>query len=161
MSVRIRSASPGDATALVAVYRAAVGALGGDHYTNDERAAWRNAVTEEAMREGVIASETRSFVAEIDERVVGFSTLHEREVRAVYVRPAVQGQGIGAILLGAVEETAATRDIQTLTVAASLNAVGFYERQGYEAVGKGAMDLGGRSIRCVEMEKDIGEAPTD
>ena len=156
MSVRIRPATPDDASALVAVHHEAVEALSGAQYSEEERNAWIRFVTEEAMRQGVSTAEAIAFVAETDETVVGFSTLHGQEVRAVYVHPAAQNRGVGTDLLRAVEAEARARDVQTLTVSASLNAIGFYDAHGYERVGEGTVELDeSHEIRCVEMEKAL------
>lgn len=156
MPVRIRPATLDDASALVPVHHAAIDALPGTHYTAETRAAWKAAVTEEAMRQGLAHDATATFVAEGDNRLVGFSTLQVPEVTAVYVHPAAQNRGVGTALLRAVEAGARIRDVQTLTVSASLNAVGFYEAHGYERVGRGTIDLDeDHAIRCVHMEKTL------
>lgn len=77
------------------------------------------------MRQGLQAPDTVTFVAATDVEVVGLSTLQGKEVRAVYVRPEVQGQGVGSDLLGAVETEAKAEGIRKLEVSASLNSVGF------------------------------------
>lgn len=87
MPAHIRSASPEDAEALVSVTQSAVRGLSGDYYTQEEREAWIDGVSKEAMREGLRDTEKRTYVAEIRTQTVGFSTLQGNYVRAVYVRP--------------------------------------------------------------------------
>ncbi len=156
MSVQIRRASIEEALSLVTVLHAAVDALGEEPYGPEERAAWLESVTEESMRNGLQAPEPTTFVAENGSRVVGFTTRHGTDVRALYVHPEAQGQGIGSALLGVLERQAQAAGIQTLDVSASLNAVGFYEAHGYERVRESALELEGDvAIRCVDMEKDL------
>lgn len=127
MSIRIRSAVPEDAAALASISQAAVESLSGDHYSAEERAVWSTLTSEESMRTGLRAHDTTTVVAERKEGPVGFATLAGQRVQAVYVRPDVQGRGVGTELLGAVEAEAEAEGVRTLTVSASLNAVGFYE----------------------------------
>jgi putative acetyltransferase len=70
--------------------------------------------------------------------VVGYGHLvpAERAVRAVYVRPEAAGDGVGTALLDALESRARDLRLDALTLHASLNAVGFYERAGYERTGR-------------------------
>lgn len=108
------------------------------------------------MRQRLQAPDTVTFVAATDVEVVGLSTLQGKEVRAVYARPEVQGQGVGSDLLGAVETEAKAKGIRKLEVSASLNSVGFYEAHGYERVGKGAVELEeGLEMRCIDMAKEL------
>ncbi|UIP00864.1 GNAT family N-acetyltransferase [Halobaculum sp. CBA1158] len=91
-------------------------------------------------------------------RVVGFGTLvpDSRDyldddagvdpagaVEAVYVHPDHAGAGVGSLLLSDLEREARDRGLASLGMHASLNAVGFYERHGYERVREVAHEFGG------------------
>jgi GNAT superfamily N-acetyltransferase len=49
------------------------------------------------------------------------------------VAPELQGQGLGRVLLTAIERLARERRLRAIEGAMSLNAVPFYRRAGYEA----------------------------
>lgn len=157
MSIHVRAASPDDAKVLVAVLRAAVGALAGTDYSADERAAWIANVTDDQMREGLQTTDTETLVAEVDTEIVGFATREGDLIRALYVRPELQGRGIGSELLNVVEAAARADGVHRLTVSASLNSIGFYTAQGYVRVGESHVGLGDeRELRCVDLTKELG-----
>ena len=72
------------------------------------------------------------------------------EVRAVYVHPDHARHGVGSALLAELEGYARGRGLDRLSLQSSLNAVGFYERAGYERVGEGESPGG---LAVVGMEK--------
>ena len=65
-------------------------------------------------------------------------------------------QGIGTMLLAAVEATAQTLGITRLSLDSSLNAVEFYASAGYSAVAEATHELEpGVHIPCVTMQKAL------
>lgn len=74
------------------------------------------------------------FVALADNRVVGTASLDGQVVRTVFVRPRLQGQGIGRQLMNAVEQTAKRLGVEILSVPSSVTAARFYRRLGYSVV---------------------------
>ncbi len=73
-----------------------------------------------------------TIVAEVDSRVVGFLSLIENDVGAIFVEPESQGRGVGRALM---DEAAASRPYLELEVFEA-NSIGrrFYARYGFEAV---------------------------
>ncbi|WP_328716281.1 N-acetyltransferase [Halomonas elongata] len=87
---------------------------------------WESKVDE--MRDRYIpASET--FVYERNDRVVGFYSLFEDTLAAIFVEPDLQGQGIGAALL---DDAKGRREELRLTVyRENAPSVRFYEKHGF------------------------------
>lgn len=80
----------------------------------------------------------------------------EGEVRAVYVHPAFARQGVGSALYADLERWARERGVDSLGLWASLNAVGFYERQGFERVAEHDHEFAGDVAATVaEMRKSL------
>jgi ribosomal protein S18 acetylase RimI-like enzyme len=78
-----------------------------------------------------ILESTRLYVAEQNGRSVGFLNVIPGEILAVYVHPDHQGRGYGKkLLLKGIQE--AKQDSHEVVVFASLNAVAFYEKFGFE-----------------------------
>jgi GNAT superfamily N-acetyltransferase len=75
------------------------------------------------------------FVLTQDGHVVATAGLEGDTVCAVFVEPARQRGGFGAILMRHLEELARSRGIAALIVPASITAQGFYRRLGYVATG--------------------------
>jgi ribosomal protein S18 acetylase RimI-like enzyme len=83
-------------------------------------------------------------------------------LRALFVTPALQGRGLGRILLTAVERLARARGLRALEGAMSVNAVDFYRHAGFAARrGPEHLVRGGIVVPIIDMEKVLLENPTD
>lgn len=141
--VTVRPATPGDRARIRECHVAAIRARGPDSYDERQVAAWADKgdpvddypVTDDAHH--VVVAELPT-VDGAGEEVVGYGHLvpTESEVRAVYVHPDARGQGVGTAVLESLESRARDLRLDDLTLWASLNAVGFYERAGYEPAGR-------------------------
>jgi predicted GNAT family N-acyltransferase len=58
------------------------------------------------------------------------------------VTKAARGLGVGAALVGAIEDAARARGLTAVDLHAQTHALGFYERLGYEAYGPEFLDAG-------------------
>jgi putative acetyltransferase len=85
-----------------------------------------------------------------DGRVIGFIGVEGDEVAALFIHPAWRGQGIGRRLFRyAVEILGATRvDVNEQND----QAVGFYQRMGFEVVGRSAVDGLGQPFPLLHMQ---------
>jgi GNAT superfamily N-acetyltransferase len=79
-----------------------------------------------------------------------------RGLRAVYVDAAYGGQGVGRALLARLEELARDAEEAGLRIDGSINAVPFYEANGFISLERGehVMPSGGR-MTCVRMRKAL------
>jgi putative acetyltransferase len=80
--------------------------------------------------------------------VAGFAHLNvdAGEVQALYVSPTYAGEGVGSSLLSHVERRARKHELDALTVASSLNAVGFYQYHGYAVTGSTSFETSGNGV---------------
>lgn len=113
----------------------------------------------------------RRFVAEVEDcdgpTVAGFGDVRfdppeyisepaDGGVRAVYVDPEFARRGVGTALLERLEREARERDLDTLGLLASVNAVPFYERNGYDRVTETTFEFGdGVEGPAVEMRTEL------
>jgi GNAT superfamily N-acetyltransferase len=97
------------------------------------------------------------YVATAGETVVGFGTAASGDgtVRAVYVDPAAQGEGVGSAILSRVEATLARAGHDVVRLTASVNAVGFYQAHGYEIVERTTLDEADTHFPVVEMRREL------
>lgn len=156
----IRPATPDDAPAILDLHVASIRAFGPDAYDETQVAAW-------AEKDGgsdrypIEADGHHLVVAERDGRAVGYGHLvpDSSEVRAVYVHPDHAGRGVGATLHERLESAARDRGLGRLRLWSSLNAVGFYERMGYDRVETTTLEkeYDGRpvALSVVEMRKSV------
>lgn len=154
--MHVRPATPEDAVALPALHSAAVEAFGPASYDAAQVAAW--AKRDERKPDDYDLDEGNLVVADRDGAVAGFGHVvaDEREVRAVYVHPDHAGRGVGAALLAHLEGYARGRGLAELELASSQNAVGFYERAGYEPVEETVLETRpGVELPVTVMRKDL------
>jgi putative acetyltransferase len=163
--VRVRDATPRDAPAICRVHEAAIAAFGPDAYDDAQVAAWRG--DRSAADYEVGADGERWLVAERGGALAGFGVVVEgvgeefgvesdAEVQAVYVHPEAARSGVGTALLAALEGHAREFGADDAALHASLNAVGFYERRGYERVAERDHEFGdGVTGTVVEMRTEL------
>jgi GNAT superfamily N-acetyltransferase len=128
-------------------------------YPADRIAAWAELLSPDsyvrALREHLF------IVAEDAGAILGFGQLDQprAEIEAVYVRPDQQGQGVGAAILGHLEEAARAAGLTTLHLSSTLNALAFYERSGYTREGSTVHRLPtGVELPCIRMSKRVSES---
>lgn len=141
--MNLRGASPADAEAVLAVHRRAIAERGPRAYDEAVVDAWLAGRT---VDDYSFDGDDTFLVAETaDGAVVGFgAALPERrehlvadvdgEVTALYVDPDHAGEGVGTGLLDALHDSLREQGTASVACWSSANAVGFYERHGYERV---------------------------
>ncbi|WP_049900678.1 GNAT family N-acetyltransferase [Halococcus agarilyticus] len=150
----VRPATREDRTALPALHAAAVEAFGPDGYDVDQVRKWAKADDRSPDDYDVDTADEHFTIAVRESEVAGFGhvVLGAGEVHAVYVHPEHAGHGVGSALLAELEGYARGQGYSALSLQSSLNAVGFYERAGYERVSEGESPGG---LAVVEMRKEL------
>lgn len=143
--MRVRGAVPADAGAIRTLHEAAIREFGPLAYSRTQVDAWARGCESVDYIAAIEADDVEFIVADIDDDIGGFGSLRlgtpleyeltvDAEVTAVYVHPSVARQGIGTRLYRELERRARAHGATRLGLSASLNAVPFYEAQGYERV---------------------------
>jgi putative acetyltransferase len=164
--VRIRAATPADAEAIADVHATSVRELGGEAYDDRQIAAWLATVRPE--RYPLSESGFRLLVAERTDgdEIVGFGLLDLEpsscdgdstgRIGVVSVDPDRAREGIGRSILAALEAAARDCGLETLVLTASKNAIGFYDRLGFEGVDTLALEMvEGVALECLQMRKRL------
>ena len=161
-ALTINQAGEEDAEAIVAVHFAAVHKTAADFYPPDVLIAWSPPVTPERverMRQTLLSAEDWTVVARLGGEVVGFGSLAagRNEIESLYVHPKAGRQGVGAALLGALEERAAREGPTHLEMDAAMNAAPFYVRHGFIVLGYGTHRFqSGIGMACAYVRKTFG-----
>lgn len=169
--MEIRDAAPADAEAVRGVHAASIEGLGPRAYSEEQVAAWARGCESADYTAPIESDDVAFVVAEDDEDVVAFGSLQfsapegylanvDAEVTGVYVHPSVAREGVGTRIYDELERRARTRDVETLGLSASRNAVPFYEEHGYERVGEHTHEFSSHESTgvtgvVVEMTKDL------
>jgi GNAT superfamily N-acetyltransferase len=101
-----------------------------------DKAAPEQALAQTGFWEGMILSQGL-LVAESGGRVIGFGTIDitaREQIKQLYVADPYQGRGVGAKILGRLEEIAKSRGMTALTLHATPSAVAFYQHAGYTPI---------------------------
>lgn len=152
--ITFRPARAGDGEACFAITHASIAALGNTHYTEEQIAGWMGERTpayyEAMIRDG------NAVVAERDGTVVGFVDAIPGEVTRLFLLKDAAGAGLGRRLLNIGVETARKGHDGPVILESTLNAVPFYERNGFRVTGTGTFShgLGGGPISIVHMTLD-------
>lgn len=96
-----------------------------------------------------------SYVALLDDQIVGTATVHKNEVLRFFIEPNFQRKGIGAKFLRFLENEI-SKEFDTVTLAASIPGSMFYDKLGYKTVSHDKVDLENNKELIYEiMEKKL------
>ena len=142
-----------DTPLLAEIFRASIEELTADDYSEGARQAWASAADdEEAFAKRL--SEQLTLIATMNGSAVGFASLANNEtIDLIYVHPAVAGQGVGTMLVDALEKLAAARGAKRLTADVSDTAQDFFNKRGFTAQQRNTVLRGGEWLANTTMEK--------
>jgi putative acetyltransferase len=167
--MEVRDATPSDAEAVRTVHRRSITELGTEGYGDAQVEAWARGCASAGYASAIEAEGSEFVVADDGGDVVAFGSLAlsapdevdaDGEVTGVYVLPSVAREGVGTRVYSKLERRARARGARTLGLSASLNAVPFYEAQGYERVGERTHEFSSHESTgvtgvVVEMRKEL------
>lgn len=149
MSTVVRLAQATDAEGISQVILAALHSSNARDYPAHVIARVAANFTPEAVLELL---KRRVVLVAVQERViVATAALDGNVVRSVFVNPALQGQGIGRLLMIEIELRAREAGVTVLSVPSSLTAEPFYTKLGFHTV----RDVYHGSERTLVMEKAL------
>ncbi|WP_458190278.1 GNAT family N-acetyltransferase [Haladaptatus sp. NG-WS-4] len=169
--MEIRTARPSDGESVREVHSTSIEELGLEGYTQKQVTAWARGCESADYSTAIESNDLQFVVAEVEGDVVGFGSVTfdapetyeteaDAEVTGVYAHPAVARSGVGTEIYVELERRARARDVQTLGLSATLNAVPFYEFHGYERVREYTHEFSshestGVTGTVVEMRKEL------
>ena len=151
----LRPFLPTDAPLLAEIFRASIAELTGDDYSETQQEAWTaTADDEEAFTKRLASALT--LLGTIGGSPVGFASLAGTDrIDMLYVHPAAAGQGVGSMLIDALEKLAASRGARRLTADVSDSAQDFFRHRGFVATQRNTVELGGEWVANTTMEKRL------
>jgi putative acetyltransferase len=151
----LRPFLPADAPLLAEIFRASVAELTGADYSATQQEAWASTADDEAAFAARLAN-ALTLLGTIDGAPVGFASLAGVErVDMLYVHPAAAGQGVGSMLIDALEKLAGSRGAPRLTADVSDSAQEFFRRRGFVAKQRNSVPLGNEWLANTTMEKRL------
>jgi putative acetyltransferase len=151
----LRPFLPADAPLLAEIFRASIAELTGDEYRATQQEAWASTADDEAAFAARLAN-ALTLLGTIDGSPVGFASLAGAErIDMLYVHPAAAGQGVGTMLVDALEKLAASRGAGRLTADVSDSAQDFFRHRGFVATQRNSVPLGNEWLANTTMEKRL------
>ena len=147
-----------DTPLLAQIFVAAIQELTGDDYNEAQQEAWATAAEDEDEFGKKLAGEL-TLIATMQNSPVGFASLKGTEtIDMLYVHPSVVGQGVGAMLVDALEKLAGARGAKALSVDASDTAIDFFRKRGYVAKQRNSVPRHGEWLANTTMQKQLAPA---
>jgi putative acetyltransferase len=153
-ATRLRVAIPADTVAIFEVHKASLIGLCGTHYDTETLSAWMSRRSPEGYLPAIEASEM--FVIEVESQVVAFGHAVPGRIEAIFVSPSASGKGHGRLLLTEAVKRASSSLAGVVTLKATLNAVAFYEKFGFEQVEPLMLKRGPVAVPHVLMKGTFG-----
>jgi putative acetyltransferase len=151
----LRPFLPTDAPLLAEIFRASIEGLTADDYSATQQEAWASMADDEAAFAARLAN-ALTLLGTINSSPVGFASLAGAErIDMLYVHPAAAGQGVGTMLIDALEKLAASRGAGRLTADVSDSAQDFFKRRGFVAKQRNTVPLGNEWLANTTMEKRL------
>ena len=151
----LRPFLPEDAPLLAEIFRAAIAELTSDDYSEAQQEAWASAA-EDVGEFGKDLASQLTLIATLEGSPIGFASLEGKDkIGMLYVHPAVAGQGVGAMLIDALEKLAGGRGVANLKVDASDSARGFFEKRGYVAQQRNTVTVAGEWLANTTLQKQL------
>jgi len=151
----LRPFLPDDAPILREIFRDSIEDLTDEDYTPAQQEAWASAA-DDAGEFGKKLAGQLTLIATLEGSPVGFASLAGKDkIDMLYVHPAAAGQGVGAMLVDALEKLAGGRGVGKLSVDASDSARGFFEKRGYVAQQRNTVSVGDEWLANTTMQKQL------
>jgi len=144
-----------DTPMLAQIFVAAIEELTGDDYNEAQQEAWAAAAEDEDAFGKKLAGEL-TLIATLENSPIGFASLKGADtIDMLYVHPSVAGQGVGAMLVDALEKLAGARGAKSLTVDASDTALDLFKKRGYVAQQRNSVPRQGEWLANTTMQKQL------
>jgi GNAT superfamily N-acetyltransferase len=153
MNISIRRATEVDLPFIGEIFYAAVhSASTARYYTAAQQNAWAPLYKKngDEWRNLLLVI---AFVATIDDQVVGFADIHDRELDHLYVHPSWEGKGIGKSLVHHCLQEALSLRWPYLLTDASYVARPFFERLGFQVEDEEVVERRGEQLPRFKMRR--------
>ncbi|MGK7926368.1 MAG: N-acetyltransferase family protein [Spirulina sp.] len=158
MDMQIRLAKPEDMETIIELQSEAVNVLSANYYTTRGiEAIIQTQARARGHQEIILVAEVNPAQSKNNTKIVGFACLStaSADINGIYVHPDRAREKIGTKLLQAIEEIAIEKKYRQLWVPSSLNAMKFYQANGYQKHFYDRLQLNNLSISVVMMSKQL------
>ena len=152
----LRPMLPGDAPMLAAIFRASIEILAEEDYSEEQLRAWM-AAGEDVAAFGKALAADLTLVATLAGGPVAFASLRGGDkLQMLYVHPSLARQGLGSLLVDALEKLAGARGAKKLAGDISDTALPLFQKRGYTQQRRNTVPLGDVWLGTTTMTKALG-----
>ena len=156
MKASLRPFLKEDVEQLAEIMCASIEELTQEDYDEDQRLAWIS-VLEDGDAFIKRLSEQLTILAIVEGEPVGFASLRGKdELDLLYVHPDVVRNGVGSMLVDALEKLAGARGATAMLTNSSETARPFFEKRGYLAQSRNTTNIGDEWLVNIAMRKEFG-----
>ena len=156
MKASLRPFLKEDVEQLAEIMCASIEELTQEDYDEDQRLAWIS-VLEDGDAFIKRLSEQLTILAIVEGEPVGFASLRGKdELDLLYVHPDVVRNGVGSMLVDALEKLAGARGATAMLTNSSETARPFFEKRGYLAQSRNTTNIGDEWLVNIAMRKELG-----
>jgi len=161
MSVALRPYLPADARRCAIIFRSSIEELAEEDYSEAQCEAWAARADDEAAFAKTLAA-MLTLVATQEGEVVGFASLKGAEhIEMVFVDPEYARQGVGGVLLDALEKLARARGAKKLTADVSDTAKPLFDRRRFVGDRRNLVAIDDEWLGNTSMSKPLADAPSE
>ncbi len=153
MDVKLREFCPDDLTRLLKLIWDTIDVCYRPVYSDEAITHWEDEHNEAEILKD--ASEGYILIAEMDGKMVGTGTFLGKHIKRVYVEPALQGKGLGKMIMTELEIRAKDNGLKEIRLYASVPAKKFYDAIGYNTYSESFIEVKGKRLDYYNMNKEL------
>lgn len=158
MTLQIRRAVHEDAAKIIAAHRRSIREVCAEDYRPEQIAAWSGRNFQEDRWCRTMDQDMVWVISDDEKNIYGFGHLLFTEkpsavIAGLYFVPEIIGQGYGRQLIQIMLGECTKRNIQNISLSATVTAKSFYESAGFQQVGEmSTFTFGDQAVECFHMK---------
>ncbi len=151
--MKIRNYTPEHTKEIVELFYSAVHAIDSTIYSDKQKQAWAP-IPPDYDQWCLRLARNKTYLAIIDHKVAGFIVLERSgHIDCIFTHPEHEGKGVACLLYSNIEIFAKARNMEGLSIEASIVAKPFFERRGFVVQHKNRVEKSGQILINFSMEK--------
>ncbi len=153
--MQIRNYTPEYTEEIVKLFYSSVHAIDSKIYSNKQKQAW-TPIPPDYDQWRLRLARNKTYLAIINHKVAGFVVLElNGYIDCIYTHPEHEGKGVACLLYSNVGIFAKARNMEGLSIKASIVAKPFFERRGFVVQHKNRVEKSGQNLTNFSMEKQL------
>lgn len=153
--MQIRIAQEGDLPFMQALFADTIQSINQKDYTPEQINVWISTANDSRRWRDKFIRDQYCICALLEEKIVGFASLDYDFLDVLYVHKDFQRMGVAKSLVHAIQQEALKKEISVIFTEASITALPFFVRQGFEFIKLNKKELKGIELINYSMKKEL------